>query len=86
MAISNFTVTKGMPDVSFEAFYNLFGNKVKRTRSESLWNKLTQTEKLNAIASVKPYKNWLGRQRGIAQQQPDTYISQKRWLDDFRSM
>ncbi|MBK5213393.1 MAG: hypothetical protein JJE55_07010 [Flavobacteriaceae bacterium] len=85
-AISNFTVTKGMPDLSFEAFYNLFGNKVKRTRSESLWNKLTDTEKTNAIASVKPYKYWLGRQRGIAQQQPDTYISQKRWLDDFRSM
>lgn len=84
--INNFTVTKGMPDVSFEAFYNLFGNKVKRARAETLFNKLTQTEKLNCIASVKPYKNWLSRQRGIAQQQPDTYISQKRWLDDFRSM
>lgn len=84
--IKNFTVTKGEPDISFEAFYHLFGNKVKKNRSEDLWNKLNQTDKLNCLASIKPYKLWLSRQRGIAQQQPDTYISQKRWLDDFSSM
>jgi len=85
-AINNFTVTKGLPDVSFEAFYNLYAYKVKRTRAEGLWAKLNQTEKINCLASIKPYNNWLRRQNGIAKQQPDTYISQKRWLDDFRSM
>jgi len=83
--IKNFTVVKGMPDLSFDTFWNLYAKKQKLTRAKQLWNKLTETEQFNAIASIKPYNNWLARQRGTAKMLPDTYLYQKRWLDDFNS-
>lgn len=81
-AIKEFTVSKGEPDISFANFWNTYKVKQKRTRSEQLYNKLSDTDKFNAIAYIKKYDNWLHQQRGIAKALPDTYLNQKRWLDE----
>lgn len=81
--IKNFTVTKGEPDTSFEAFWQSYGLKSKKTRSEQLYNKLADDDKFNAIAGIRRYDNWLRQQKGMAKMLPDTYLHQKRWLDEF---
>lgn len=83
MAIKEFTVTKGEPDISFEAFWLTYGEKSKKIRSQKLYKALSDTEKFNAIAGIKRYNNWLRRQNGINRMLPDTYLYQKRWLDEF---
>lgn len=84
-AIKNFTVTKGEPKITFEAFWKTYAKKQKLTRSQQLWKKLSDTDKFNAIAKIKDYNNWLARQNGTPKMLPDTYLYQKRWLDDFNS-
>ena len=79
----NFQIEKGEPDLSFEAFWNVYGIKQKRIVTEKLWNKLSKSDRMAAIQAVRKYNNWLARQNGIAKQLPDTFIRQKRWLDDF---
>lgn len=81
-AIPEFTVTKGEPDLSFDNFWNAYNNKAKKIKAEQLWNRLSNDDKFNAIAFIKRYDNWL-RQKGTAKALPDTYISQKRWLDEL---
>lgn len=82
-AINEFTVIEGEPDLSFENFWNTYNNKSKKTRAEKLYSKLSNADKFNAITGIKRYDNWLRKQRGIAKALPDTYLSQKRWLDEF---
>lgn len=82
MAIKQFTVTKGEPDLSFDNFWNTYKNKAKKTKAEELWNKLKDDEKFNAIVFIKRYDNWL-RLQGTAKALPDTYLRQKRWLDEL---
>lgn len=82
-AIKEFTVTEGDLDLSFDNFWNTYKLKSKKVRAEQLFNKLNDTDKFNAIVGIKRYDNWLRLQRGIAKALPDTYLSQKRWLDEF---
>ncbi|HZW63613.1 MAG TPA: hypothetical protein VFF15_08235 [Flavobacteriaceae bacterium] len=83
LKIKEFTITKGEPDISFEVFWNAYGIKAKKIRAHKLYEKLTDDDKFNAIAGIKRYDNWLKLQRGIAKALPDTYLSQKRWLDEL---
>lgn len=83
--LKNFIVEKGEPDLSFDRFWNLYALKQKRTVAEKLWSKLSKKDKLAALKTIRLYNNWLTRQNGIAKQLPDTYLRQKRWLDNFNS-
>lgn len=83
--LKNFTVEKGEPDLSFDRFWNVYAMKQKKTVAEKLWNKLSKRDKIAAMKAIRPYNNWLARSNGIAKQLPDTFIRQKRWLDNFNS-
>lgn len=80
-AIREFTVTKGDPDLSFENFWQTYNEKQKKTVTEKLWEKLSNDDKFNAIVYIKRYDSHL-RQKGTAKALPDTYLRQKRWLDE----
>lgn len=80
--IKEFTVTKGEPDLSFENFWNTYNNKSKKIPTEALWKKLNNADKFNAIVFIKRFDSWL-RVKGTAKPLPDTYIRQKRWLDEL---
>lgn len=82
-AIKEFNVSKGEVDLSFDRFWNTYALKSKKLVCEVLWKKLKDEDKFNAIAGIKRYDNWLRQQGGIAKQLPDTYLRQKRWLDEF---
>ena len=81
-AIKEFTVTKGLPDTTFDNFWNMYGEKVKKAVAEPLWNKLSHDDKFNAILFIKRYNTWL-KIKGTAKALPDTYLRQKRWLDEL---
>lgn len=81
-AIKNFTVAKGDPDLSFENFWNTYDEKSKKIVTQKLWTKMSDGDKFNAIAFVKRFNNHL-RLKGTAKPLPDTYLRQKRWLDEL---
>lgn len=78
-----FEVTTGLPDTSFKAFWEAYAKKVKITRSKQLWKKLNQAQRLRALEGIRRYDNYLRLQNGIAKMNPDTYLYQKRWNDEF---
>lgn len=82
IAIKEFTVTKGEPDLSFENFWQTYNKKAKKEVCRKLWEKLKTDDKFNAIAFIKRFDNWL-RKEGTGKPLPDTYLRQKRWLDEL---
>lgn len=80
-------VTETKPDISFNAFWNEYNYKVgNKPRAEKLYNKLTETEKILAIGSIKEYNRYLSRKPTIERLYPETYLSQRRYDIEYNKL
>ena len=71
-------------DTSFETFWTQYANKVgKKERTTQLWKLLSDEDKSRALAGIKRYKNWLLQNPSVQMLYPETYISQKRWENEY---
>ncbi len=61
-------------DISFEAFWEAYGKKVKRVRALGIYKKMTDAQRLQAIAAIKPYDRFLQRTTWRSKADPDTYL------------
>ncbi|WAC40559.1 hypothetical protein [Pedobacter sp. SL55] len=60
-------------DLSFDVFWETYGKKINRLRTEPLYKKLDDTAKALAIMRVKPYQTYCkNNNRGIAD--PEKYL------------
>lgn len=66
-------------DLSFDAFWNTFNNKVgNKKRANKLWVSLTDVDKAKALSYIKRYDNIL-KQSNVQKLYPETYLSQERY-------
>lgn len=77
-----FSVEKSAADLSFEAFWDIWGLKVKKEHSEKAWNKLKESEKIKCFLNVKSYFNHLTRS-GENKAHLVTWLNQKRFNDEY---
>ena len=70
--------------VSFEIFWNEYKNKVNRKRALAEWNKLTTAEQLLAWQGIKPYKAYLKRTGYRNEVDPDRYLKNRYWENEYR--
>ncbi|WP_157960878.1 hypothetical protein [Nubsella zeaxanthinifaciens] len=70
-------------DLSFDVFWDAYGRKVNRIRTEPLYKKLSDTDKARAIMQIKPYFTYCrANNRGIAD--PEKYIRNAYYETDWR--
>lgn len=77
-----FTVIKGLPDIGFENFWNMYGLKVNREKSEKAYNKLSDGDKMKCFLALKKYNNHLINTKQ-AKAHLVTWINQKRFEDEY---
>jgi hypothetical protein len=71
-------------DLSFEAFWNAYGNKIgKKTRSQELWKLLSDADKQAALIGVKKYKQWKHQNPSVQMLYPETFLSQRRFENEY---
>lgn len=80
-SIKNFKITVGEPDLSFDTFWNLYDEKQKKLKAKELWKKLSKADQIKAVTYIRRYNNLL-KYKNQAKALPDTYLRQKRWLDE----
>ncbi|QSS96605.1 hypothetical protein [Psychroflexus sp. ALD_RP9] len=80
-----FKIERGAVDLSFETFYKAYNHKIKKLKAEAAWNKLNKADKLEAIKGISAYNGYLKRTR-VAKANPEAYLNQRRWEDDFNSI
>lgn len=67
------------PDLSFEKFWNAYAYKVgDKNRSEKLWNKFSDAEKITALKVIPIYNLFL-RTKNLDKAYPETWLNQKRF-------
>lgn len=79
------TITEVHEVPTFEQFWELYNYKVSKHKVTKLWEKLTDSDKLEAVMSIKPYDKYV-ESRGIAKKYPDTYIRNRDFETDWRSL
>ena len=82
-AIKEFTVSEGEFKLDFEMFWKAYKYKVKKEMSLKAWSKLTDSDKMKAIAGIRGYEAFLFRKRNQAKAYPSTYLNQKYWNDEY---
>lgn len=68
-------------DLSFENFYELYGNKVGKKRAESRWKRLSREQKVKALLFIEKYDNQLKQQPGVQKKYPESYLNAEPWND-----
>lgn len=80
----NFEISVGEPDLSFDAFWNAYANKVgKKKMAENSWKKLGKAIRIKALLGIRKYDNHLRLNPGIAKAHPSTYLNQEYWENEW---
>lgn len=80
----NFEITVGEPDLTFQAFWDLYAHKVgKKKMAENIWNKLSKARRIKAMLGVKKYNNHLRLNTGQAKAHASTYLNQEYYENEY---
>lgn len=77
-----FTIVAIPADLTFDAFWEAYDNKVKRVMAEKLWEKLSETDKIKCFLALPGYNAYLAR-KGTSKALMPTFINQKYYEDDW---
>lgn len=78
-------VTEIAPDLSFAAFWAAYNYKMgNKSRAEATWNKLKIEDRNACMGKINQYKNWLKVNPSIAHLYAETFLSQRRWENEFK--
>ncbi len=69
--------------VTFQMFMDAYKKKVRRVRAEAIWNKLSKLDQIKAINGIKKYDSYLLRVSWRTKADPDTYLKQEYWNDEW---
>lgn len=79
----NFTIEKGLPDTSFEAFWDSYGNKVHKIQARTEWKKLKDADRIKALDGIRRYNDHLRLNTWKNKMDAKRYIKEKIWEDEF---
>lgn len=77
-----FEIEKSVANLSFDALWNLYDNKVKKFESEKSFKKLKEAELIKCFLAVPGYNKYLQR-KGVAKAHLSTFINQRYFEDDW---
>lgn len=72
------TIREVPTDLSFKTFYNLYGRKTDPDLAEKAWAKLSDSDRMAALAGIKNHDLYL-QQHGTAKPYPVRYITKRIW-------
>lgn len=77
-----FEIEKSVANLSFEALWNLYDNKVKKFECEKSFKKLKEADIIKCFLSIPGYNKYLQR-KGVAKAHLSTFINQRYFEDDW---
>jgi len=69
-------------DVSFAAFWELYGKKVNKQRAEKIWYRLNEADRQVCLSKINKYKYYCKTHNRILKD-PDTYLNNRSWEDEL---
>jgi hypothetical protein len=73
-------VSTSVTELTFEHFYEAFGNRKGKEEAQKAWKKLSEADQLKAYLYIPTYLRTMTNDR-VAQLYPASYLNKKRWND-----
>ena len=73
-------------NVSFDTFWKLYNYPINRKRAETTYNRLSDSDKLLVIQSIRKYDKYLAQVDWKSKQHPDTYLKNESWKTEFEKL
>jgi hypothetical protein len=71
-------------EITFKMFWDKYGKKINRLRSEALWNKMSLTERIEAYCGIADYDKYLKKEQWRPKADPDTYLRNKYYQNEYK--
>lgn len=68
-------------NLSFDHFYEVYGNKVGKKQAQKVWDRLSKDNKIKALMYIKTYDQNLKLTPGVQKKYPATYLNSEPWND-----
>lgn len=73
-------------EVSFEDFWREYPYKRNRHLAEAYWPKMTTNHQYRAFVSAIEYRQYLERNKWLSPKIADTWLKQKEYMNDFKTL
>jgi hypothetical protein len=77
------TIEEIPADLSFDCFWDTYGQKINKKRCLPMYNKLSEANKLKAISNIKAYDAFCDR-TGRYKADPENYLNKEYYLTDWK--
>lgn len=77
-------ITEVPEDLSFDVFWERYGRKINRKRCEPMWRKMSDVDKMAAIANIKPYEQYLERTGYRGKADPENYLKREYFATEWK--
>ncbi|MBV6442724.1 MAG: hypothetical protein EPGJADBJ_04446 [Saprospiraceae bacterium] len=71
-------------DLSFNAFWEQYGNKQNKDRAYKFWTALPDADRIAALRAIRRYNQYLAQKPGIEKKYPDTWLKNRCWTDEYK--
>lgn len=71
-------------EVSFDMFWKKYNKKINKSRCILLWNKLNKTMQVQAYFGIEAYDKFLKKESWRSKADPETYLRNKYWENEYR--
>lgn len=83
--IGHLALIEAVPtDLSFNAFWEEYGNKQNKDRAFRFWTALPDNDRIAALRAIRRYNQYLAQKPGIEKKYPDTWLKNRCWNDEYK--
>ena len=82
--VSDVTIIKADVQITFKMFWDKYNHKINKLRATKLWERMPLAEQVAAYCGIQKYFAYLKKVDWRGQQDPDTYLRNKTWLNEYK--
>lgn len=78
------TIIEADYEITFDMFWRQYNKKINKVRCILLFGKLNKTEQIKAFVGIKEYDRYLKKEIWRSKADPETYLRNKYWLNEYK--
>ena len=81
---STATIVEATMRVPFEEWWKAYNRKINKKRCIPIYNKLSDSDTVQALLGIKPYDKFLAKETWRPKADPETYLKERYWENEWR--
>ncbi len=84
-SFENVTIIAADVEITFKMFWDKYNHKINKLRATKIWERMPLAEQVEAYCGIQKYFAYLKKNDWLGQQDPDTYLRNKTFLNEYKT-